>query len=294
MRNPEAFLTPSTLLLGIGLSEQIASFSLLLMKGSSASKTLIWRTAAVSWCFISVFLIFQVIVIDYLASPYIVPNWWIGFIQMMNYLMDILATIAVSVILLLRMRVFYGKRSKMYIIMVLFGFLLLLTKGIGIFYAILVSYDVMTLKIIDYNKNPNFSYVFYYLAIGHSFESVFATIGSVGFLYAIGKGLGQSTKSLYLDILTKYDGIRLILIILLNGFISIFAIVAAIDSHIDYVTRIGLYLPAMTYALSFNTFLRISYISAKEILESQFSETLQNYGKSSNSSRMGSKIQSTM
>ncbi|KAI8895366.1 hypothetical protein BC833DRAFT_601470 [Globomyces pollinis-pini] len=291
MRTPTAFLTPATLLLGLAISESIASASLLITKASDASKTILWKVAILSWLIIAMFIVFQIVVIDFLASPYSVPTWWFGFMQFMNYLSDYLATCAVGIIVLIRTRVVYGNTSRIYISLIILAVLVLIFKGIGIGHALIVSYDVWTLKYIDYNIHPDFPSVFYYLAIGHILEMIYISVGSIGFLFAIGKGIGKSSKSVYMDILLKYDGNRLVCIIVLNVTISIFGIIAAANHDIDWITHVGLYLPSITYALSFHTFLRNSYISAREMVREQFSETIQkSLQNSSGNSRLASNI----
>ncbi|KAI8895368.1 hypothetical protein BC833DRAFT_601474 [Globomyces pollinis-pini] len=273
MRSPTAFLTPATLLLGLAISENVSSLNLIISKWINASNTNIWRVSVICWFIVSIFLIFQIIILDFLSSPYVVPDWWIGFMHMMNYLLDYFATVAVGIILMIRMRVFYGTRSKAFITMIVLSFLLLLFKGIGIYYGITVSLSIMNLTYLNYTDHPSFPYIFSYLAIAHIIEAIFFTLGSLGFLFAIGKGLGKSADSLYMEILMKYDGVRLIMIIVLNVMISVFGLIAAVDNEINWVVHVGLYLPSITYALSFHTFLRNSYITAKEMVEDQYNDT---------------------
>jgi hypothetical protein len=153
-REDTAYFTPAAIFLGLGFHDAVSSVYLLLSKAGGASGTPIWRVAWIVWFLLVGFMLCQFIALDFQSVPYPVPNWWPGLIQILNYGFNLLVTIGVGVMLLMRIRVFYGKRSISYIAMVVMFLGVLVFKGLGDGYGILVSYHVMTNQYLVYTEDP--------------------------------------------------------------------------------------------------------------------------------------------
>ncbi|KAJ3326894.1 hypothetical protein HDU91_004524, partial [Kappamyces sp. JEL0680] len=113
-------------------------------------------------------------------------------------------------------------------------------KGLGNGYGMLVSAHVMNNQYLMYYEDP----LYYancprYMAIGQIFEAVFASTGSISFLYALGQGLGKSTTSIFTSIIFKYEGLSLVAIIGLNLIIAGFALSISIYDF-NYITHTAL------------------------------------------------------
>ncbi|KAJ3272510.1 hypothetical protein HDV01_005461 [Terramyces sp. JEL0728] len=268
MRQDNAYCSPAAIFLGLALWDICQSLSLLLSKLGTASKTPIWRVASVTWVFMSVFFVLQFMVLDYITSPYEVTNDFFGNLFILNFIFIYLTTVGVGIMLMTRIRVFYGRPSAVYIIMMILFIGTISLKGIADTYGVLVGLDVRRNIYLNYDEHPLYPNVPFYFAIGQVTEAIFSTVGSIAFLYALSNEGGKSKTKVLQGIIIKDYVISLVLIFGLNITITVFGIIAWLnDGHYTYITHMANYLPTTTYALQFYTFLKNSYITAKTIIE---------------------------
>ena len=168
---------------------------------------------------------------------------------------------------LLRLKVFYGARSKAFLGMLCMGLVLIIIKGTGDSLGCYIGW--VEIKNAPFNMQLEQSGFWQLLlalqAVAHTLEAVFSWCTSILFLKSIGKGVGLTGKKLWFEIFFQHEGFRLVAIALLNLIIAGFAIYGTVLPH-TYVTRAGLFLPSWTYALEFYTFLQTSYVSARTII----------------------------
>jgi hypothetical protein len=279
VRQSNAYLSPAAIILGIAAHDIFSSVLLLQSKASDANRTMIWRVAVLSWMFLFGFFICQVMVVDWLTSPYVVPNYWFGLMQLLNYLFNFLTTLGVGTMFLLRIRVFYGNRSKTYLAMLGLFALVVIFKGLGDAFGMYVAYDVMKLRYLNYELHPRFLDIPRFMAVAHVAEAAFASVGSISFLYALGKGLGKSSEQIVYDIVLKHDGLRLLGIIGVDLLIAIFGVYNVLWET-TFVTHVVFYLPTWAYAMQFGTFLQHSYIEARQIIEEHTSSVKNSQNRS--------------
>ncbi|KAJ3272511.1 hypothetical protein HDV01_005462 [Terramyces sp. JEL0728] len=288
-RQDSAYVTPAAIFLGLALHDIVSSLYLLLSKVNTAYKTPIWRVASVTWIFMAIFFVCQFIILDYITSPYVVSNDFFGNLMMLNYIFNYFVTVGVGIMLMTRIRVFYGRQSAVYIIMLILAVATFTLKGMGDTYGTIVGNDMRKNLYLQYESHPLYHYVPFYLAIGQAIEAVFATMGAVAFLYAIGNGVGQSKTKIITEIVIKEDGIRLFIIFCLEATIAVFGIMAWLNGGIfTYITHVGLYIPSFVYALQFYTFLQNSYVTAKSIIEKQQNSSSQGNSRAYSESRQTS------
>ncbi|KAJ3254493.1 hypothetical protein HK103_007129 [Boothiomyces macroporosus] len=268
MRQDNAYCAPAAFFLGLALWDILQSLALLLSKLKTASKTPIWRVASVTWIFMATFFVLQYMVLDYITSPYEVSNDFFGNLFIFNFIFIFLTTFGVGVMLMTRIRVFYGRPSPVYIIMMVLFIGTVGLKGSADAFGVIVGLDVRRNKYLVYEDHPLYPYVPFYFAIGQVTEAIFSTVGSIAFLYAISNEGGKSKTKVLQGIIIKDYVIRLVLIFGLNITITVFGIIAWLNhGHYTYITHMANYLPTTTYALQFYTFLKNSYITARTIIE---------------------------
>lgn len=112
-RQDSAYVTPAAIFLGLAFHDIVSSLYLLLSKVTTAYKTPIWRVASVTWIFMAIFFVCQFIILDYITSPYVVSNDFFGNLMMLNYIFNYFTTVGVGIMLMTRIRVFYGVRHSL-------------------------------------------------------------------------------------------------------------------------------------------------------------------------------------
>jgi hypothetical protein len=106
-RQRNAYITPAAVILGVGLHNCVTCAYLLTQKARSASGGWIWRLSVLTLIFVFGFIFFQILILDFIASAYIVPDWWVGFVQMGNFIGHFLSAMGITAVLLIRLSVFY-------------------------------------------------------------------------------------------------------------------------------------------------------------------------------------------
>jgi hypothetical protein len=225
------------------------------------------------WFILFGFVFSQLVILDYVTVPYQTPDYLEGLLQILNYSFDFIVGLGVGIMLLMRIQLVYGMKSKLFVSMMVMFLCMVFFKGLGNYYGFTVGLNVMNNPDLEYQSDPLYSNSPRYLAIGQIFEAIFYSTGSIGFLYSLGKAVGNSSKDIYFTILFKYEGLSLITIVVLN------LIIASLGIHISvygftFLNHIALCnylliidLPSWTYCLEFYTFLKHSYVDARTIIE---------------------------
>ncbi|KAJ3309978.1 hypothetical protein HDV04_005480 [Boothiomyces sp. JEL0838] len=284
-RQDNAYVTPAAVILGMAVHELVGALYLLVSKYRTASATPIWLVAAITFVFLLCFITAQITVLDFITTPYPAPTWYFGVLILLNYLFNLCCTFGVGIMLLMRLRAFYRGNSvfqvAVFISLFVFSF-----KTLGDAYGIVNAKDIFNLEFLNYYDDPVYKSIPGFMAIGHTAEAIFEGFGSFSFFFALGEP-GKSRKHTFYDLMVNRDGIRLALIIASNLVIAIFAIYNAINDF-TYVThtfickfKLMTDLPSFTYAIQLYTFLKTSYVTAVDIIESQLNES-KNSRKDSN------------
>ncbi|KAJ3304462.1 hypothetical protein HDV03_002806 [Kappamyces sp. JEL0829] len=266
LRQDSGYYMASAVIIGLGMHDALGSIYLLLSKARAASQTPIWRLSAVVWIFLAAFLASQATILDYFISPYVVPKQWFGQVLFCNYFFHMITSLGVSLMLLLRLRVFYSPKSAIFLTMIAIGTLFWIFNTVGDVLGIFTAVDLWNNEFLRDDDDPWFFYSRASLVVGFCLEAAFTTVGSVGFLYALGKGGGRSRKETIYRIVFQKDGLNLLAINGINFLIAIFGVHSMVYGF-NFVTRSCLFLPSWSYGLQFATFLKDSYISARRLIE---------------------------
>lgn len=140
-----AYLAPAAIIVGAAIPDLGASFLLLASK-STFSNSAIWKISVYTWASLAFLILAQLMISDYLASPYIVPTWFVGVVIAMNYIGNMLVTVGITTLLVLRIRIFYGKSNRFYYSMMIIGVVVILLKawanGIGSYIGIQTAQEL--------------------------------------------------------------------------------------------------------------------------------------------------------
>ncbi|KAI8896401.1 hypothetical protein BC833DRAFT_553814 [Globomyces pollinis-pini] len=268
MRQDNAYLAASAMIIGIAYHNSASALVLILSKATTAGKGALWRLALLAWLVTTAFVVFQTIILDFITSPYPVPDWWVGFIQLMNFVFHFLTTVALVAMMMTRLSVFYKKGSNFMISMYIMSFIVILVKLVGESYATVMSLSIMNNTYLRYEEHPYYPISQGMLAASGTSEMIFSIVGSVGFLNALNTSVGGSRQQFIQEVLIKHEGYRLVLLTVLYTIFATFLIYGANFQHTP-LTHCVFYLPSWIYALELRTFLELSYVSAKEIILKQ-------------------------
>jgi hypothetical protein len=237
-RDSNAYVVVAGLILGLSFPELANVFMVLVSKAKDASGTALWRLSLYSWLALALFISSQIVVLDFIASPYKVPTWFLGVCLIANYGTNFLTTIGISILFVYRLSLFYGKRSVTSILMTVFAVLVVVGKGIANYLGVKLGIDTVNLIYgLKFKSNPLYNEIPVVMSVAMSAEAVFATIGSILFLsFLVGRtGLkGLSTAD---SIHIKKEIFRIYLITIVNAITLFFGIWVAIDDN--YVSHNG-------------------------------------------------------
>jgi hypothetical protein len=257
-----AYLAPTGVILGLALHDVFGS--MLFLIGIQNKKTAMWRVSLIAWVLVFLFVLAQLISIDYIASPYMTFNGYGGYLFVANYITNFLATIMITTLFLMRIRMFYGKKSKFYHSMIFVGIIVILAKGAGNAIGATISYEYAIGVSPDPQFHPWYHLVALVMAVAMSIEGIFSAIGSVSFLYYLTDFESSNDWDGLRTKIFKKEGGRLTVIICAYAVIVYMAVWVVFDDN--YVSHTGFYLPSLAYALELYTFLHISYNSPKTIM----------------------------
>ncbi|KAJ3315128.1 hypothetical protein HDV04_004269 [Boothiomyces sp. JEL0838] len=273
MRDFNAYGTPSGIFLGLAFHD-FATASVILFSKLDSAKSFLWQSSFFTWIILALFIIAQFIGLDYFMSPYELTN--IGYVLVANYLLNILTTLGITTMMVYRVKIFFGKSSTIFKVMIAFQLIVLAFKGVGSFFGCLVSYQFQT-GVSQLATNVHFRDIGLFEAIGQAAEGIFSACGSTAFIYALTSSHSKQRQKTFADIAVTPIGMRLIAILLLNFTIAVFGVWDYFDDN--YIDHTGFFMPSWTYALQLHTFLDLSYISAKKIVFGQVSSSYKMSGK---------------
>ncbi|KAI8899687.1 hypothetical protein BC833DRAFT_647692, partial [Globomyces pollinis-pini] len=270
MRDYDAYLCTSGILLGIASQELFAAAKLLL---TIQARTTLYIVAIIAWISIFLFIIVQFITIDYISSPYIATDGYLFYMYTINYGLNFIVTIAVTTMLLLRTKLFYGRSSKLFYGMVLLGLIVIGLKANGVYLGIKVSWQSATGEFQQPSLNPDYPKVAGSLAIASVTEGLFSVIGSISFLYFLLDYKIHNFKVVKDSL--RDDSFRLFTISILYIVTAVFGLWIVWDDN--WISHMGFYMTTFTYSMELHTFLKISYKSAKKIIYNQQTSTSFNH-----------------
>ncbi|KAI8895190.1 hypothetical protein BC833DRAFT_651442 [Globomyces pollinis-pini] len=278
-RQYSAYETPSGIFIGMGFHYLFAAGYLLAEKVQTAHKTSLWRLGFVTWLSLAGFIIMQAMMLDVEVSPYTHPSWYRGFQYVFACSTNILLTFGTTLLILTRVRLFYGSRSRFNYSMIVLAIAVCILKCIGNAFGMKIGYESANLIYPNPHNNPLYKTFPSFMAIALTVEGIFTTLGSVSFLLILIDFEGPSTWSAAQYELLRKEGLRLGLIVVFNIVSAVLAIWIAINDN--FISHTGFYLPSLLYGLEFYSFLDLSYNSAKKIIMEQKKSTSKE-NKSSN------------
>ncbi|KAJ3306375.1 hypothetical protein HDV03_005342 [Kappamyces sp. JEL0829] len=279
MRADTAFLLPSGLAIGLGLYEVVTC--VFLLANVPNKRTVIFFLSCMTLFFIFGICLTDFLFLDYSASPYMVPNWYLGTIGMACYLVNSLSTIGITILFLYRIKTFYGFSSNVFRSLAVLGLLVVLTKGSGDLIMGKTMYDFSRdIKNVT-TLNPLYKPGAFVLAAATALEALFTTCGSVSFLLYL-TNMGSAETGGWNEVreqVFKKEGVRLTILSATHLIIAYFGIWVAIQD--GYVAHVGFFLPAFAYALEMHTFLLLSYKTSRKVL-GQIQTYMQSHSNRSN------------
>ncbi|KAJ3321201.1 hypothetical protein HDV06_004544 [Boothiomyces sp. JEL0866] len=240
IRQESAYRAFAALMLGIAVHNYSSSGLLLISKADKANTGWIWRLSCLAWLFSVGFLVVQMIILDFLTSPYAVPDWWVGLVN-----------------------------SSLYVIsMVILLVTIFVSRTISDMTGVYISYTVVQNKYLAYEQHPYFPFCEKVTAVSAIIEAIYSTLGSLGFLNSLAEAVQSNKKSFFMNVLVKHEGYRLVLIVILQCLTAILLLWESIFGR-TVVTNSALYIPSWTYSLELVAFLELSYVTAKKIMLEQ-------------------------
>ncbi|KAJ3360104.1 hypothetical protein HDU91_004707, partial [Kappamyces sp. JEL0680] len=271
MRDYNAYLTPSGIFTGMALYELFSAWLLLFRIPNK--NTGLWKMSLVTSLLMIFIVVVDMVALDYLSSPYVSPSWFIGTCFVAAYFFNIFGTVLLAVMFLMRIKIFYGVKSNFYKSMMALSIVMIAVKGAGDALGVYVSYSFANGSYSSPVSHPLYKDIPLVLAIATTLEGIFSAAGSISFLYYLTDFNGSNWSQLREKVFMK-EGSRLVLIVCIHAVIVYLGICVYFDDN--YISHCGFFLPALAYSLELNTFLDLSYNSAKEILsEAQSAMTKQ-------------------
>ncbi|KAJ3321202.1 hypothetical protein HDV06_004545 [Boothiomyces sp. JEL0866] len=266
-RQTGAYRTIAGLLIGLGIHNILCALFVLCQKTQKGAQSAIWYLSLFAALSVVAFLTVQVMMLDFMTSPYPAPNWYIGLLLMLNWAFHFLSGVSISIILLSRLRIFYNSHTLIIKSMTLLLVLVILVKGASNGLGVYCTYGVFTNQYLHYEDHPQFPLAEALAAGAGVVEGVFSIAGSISFLNALFTSfIDKSTFAK--GILIKHEGYRLMIILVLHTLTSVLLLYNAIDYSSQY-SLLGFYLPSWNYGLEVYTFLELTYHSAKNIILDQ-------------------------
>ena len=278
-RQQGGYVTASAFVLGVGLHSCFSCCYLLYSKAATAKNGWIWKLSAATLCSTFLFLLLQMIVLDFMTSPYACPDYFVGLIELLNYLMHFISAVGITTVIIIRLTVFYAKDSYLLITMYVLAGLITVTKLVGDSLGILTSISIMRNEYLRYDDHPYFKYSNPILGASTIIDLIFSVLGSLGFIFAL--SANNAKKTFLKDVLIKHHGYRLIVVCVVHVCICVFSVYSVNNVH-TAITRVGMYLPSAVIAFELNTFLELSYVTAKAIITTTkdiYSRSLSDNGK---------------
>jgi hypothetical protein len=260
-----AYLAPAAFLVGAAIPDLGASFLLLASKSSSANSA-IWRISVYTWASLAFFILAQFMISDYIASPYIVPTWFVGTVVTANYIGNMLVTVGITTLLVLRIRIFYGKSHSFYNFMLISGATVILLKawanGIGAYIGVQSAQGLYQ----NFKQHPLYKQISFWMAIAMAAEGLIAIVGTLSFIsFLSGNPIKNISKTQ--STLIGKEIFRIVLIAVSNVICVGFGIWIIFDDN--YINHIAFYLPSLIYSLELYCFLDLSYNIARAIVSEQ-------------------------
>ncbi len=106
-RQESAYFTPAALIVGLAAHNFLGSIYALYQRRMLKNQGSIWYTSLITMISLGLLIFFQMMVLDFLTSPYQVPDWFIGFAEGGISLFHFLTSFGVSTVLMIRLSFFY-------------------------------------------------------------------------------------------------------------------------------------------------------------------------------------------
>ncbi|KAJ3261165.1 hypothetical protein HK103_006474 [Boothiomyces macroporosus] len=267
-RDYVAYTTPSAIIIGIGL-HSLFSAAIMIVNVEN-KKTPVWRVSLLSFLLLTLFMGLQFHIVDFFTSPYLTPNGYFDYVFCAGYVTNILLTISIAALLLMRVKIFYSERKSLYYGMIALGMLVIMLKGLGDFLGIYVSYQTGVGMYASPFDHPYYSDIALVMAIATAFEAIFSALGSYLFISFL-LSASHSDSAIDKVRMVKEEVISLTIIMISQLFMTVLAIWVKFDDN--YISHVAFFMPSFVYALELKTFLALSYYSAKKIISAQKTST---------------------
>lgn len=264
MRDTRAYLIPAAVIVGMTLIPLASSFGLLL-KLFKKRNSLVYMSCVCLLALTS-YALLEFVLIDYFASPYKVvnPARYVGSLLLAGYLINFVTSCLITLLFLLRIKIFFGRNSKFFKSMSCLAVLLILLRIVGDGTMGYVSYEYLNESVKAPQMHPWYNTGVLSIGLVSAVEGTFSAIGSLSFLYYLTDlSTSKSWISLRFHIL-KDECLRVLVIVI--GHILVVSLSIWFYINDNYISHTGFYLPALVYALELDFFLDLANSTAGNIL----------------------------
>nr|KAJ3421684.1 hypothetical protein HK105_002708 [Polyrhizophydium stewartii] len=237
-------------------------------KPGARNSAIVWLSAT-AWVLAVAVLSIDVTILDYFISPYAHSGpYWHPKMVCAGFVLNPIALAVMLLLFMVRIRVFYQNSSPVFWLLLLLAIATFALSVLGSAWGIISDLDVFDGKIMIFTDSPHINMANAFFAACHAAEGLFSSLSSMAFLWSIGKSLGFSKQGFFYEVMFKHDGIRFIVIIILNLIVAGFA-VDAYFTQFTYVTFTSWYMPPLIDAIEIRTFLITSYVSTRNIIQTK-------------------------
>lgn len=112
------------------------------------------------------------------------PEGYIGYVFCVSYVVNIICTLTITSLFLIRIHLFFGN-SKFFVGMLLLGIVVFLSKSFGDVIGFIVSYRFAVGQLLTPLADPLYSKIALVMAFATSLECIFSAVGSFSFIYYV-------------------------------------------------------------------------------------------------------------
>ena len=268
-RSSNSYAVPSVFFTGIAVSQLFSTISLLLQIKNRDTR--LWKLSSFALGILFFNSILVLITLDFLAFPYsslfsheINVASYLGSLYSLLYFFNFMSTMCMVTLFILRIKIFYGRKSTFYKFLVAIGIIAVIMKGAGDVLGLITVQAYMSGSFASPTLHPLYPYIPAVVASATLLEGLFSAIGSISFLYFLTDFHNTGDWRALRRKVMQSEGSRLLLIVAVHFLIVALGFWLVVDDN--NISHVAFYLPGLAYALEIHAFVTISYNSARRIL----------------------------
>ncbi|KAL2916259.1 hypothetical protein HK105_204350 [Polyrhizophydium stewartii] len=265
-RDFTAFEPPAAIFVGIAFSELAAAGMFMIAARREAWRGTILRLALAAWVLAAAIACTDAVVLDFLISPYPVSRDWHPKAVIAGMLFNLAITGVMLSLFIVRLRVFHQGRSPVFWGLLAVAVCTFVVSVPANIIGIMTNIEVIQGKVDRFSDSSLMGLSTALYAATHGLEGIFSAACSLVFLWAIGKGLGLSSRAFVSEVLLRHEGMRFMAILGLNLVVAGFAVDAFVRGAFTYVTYTSWFMTVMIYSIEINTFLLTSFVTSRDLI----------------------------